>query len=240
MLALAQRDPDLSHRIAGQLLVAGLPEGLQLAERMLRDEDNSGYAIDALSSAHSPEALALLDRTANTPGHPARARALLSMGDLHDERTFETTRNALRDQEATVREAAANAMARAETTEARDALLDMTRAGDPAARATAVEYLRNYRDEHTSGRMRDLVRDADPSVAMAAIDGLRSNGGIPEATSALTALVRDPNTPINVRRHAGLALRTYGLVDDATGQLLDSLEANAETEPLVPSAPDRY
>jgi HEAT repeat protein len=228
----ANAHPELELPVMQQLLAAGSPAGLALAEKALRAEDEqySAYrVVQALDRAGTTQARDLVARSATeSRSADVRSYAIQSLASSGDKRTIDVATQAIRDSDAYVRQTAAQALGSVQSDRGRDALLGMTRSGDGSDRRLAAMNLRMYaNDDRATQRLVELVRDPDASVAYTAIDAISNSD---DATSALGSVVRNTSLTYQLRWRAANALRSNGRLDQSTRAMIESFEASIPSD----------
>ena len=123
---------------------------------------------------------------------------------------------------------AAQALGTVRNDRGRDALIGMTRSQDSTDRRMAAVNLRSYEhDDRASQRLVELIRDPDVSVAYTAIDAVSST---PDATSALSSVVRNAGMSYQLRMRAANALRGTSRLDPSTKAMIESFENSVPAE----------
>jgi HEAT repeat protein len=230
--AAAETHPELELPVMQQLLTAGSPAGIALAEKALYTEDGqyTAYrAVQALERAGTAEARDLVARSAvESRLSDVRSYAIQSLASSGDKRATDVATQALRDSDAYVRQMAAQALGTVRNDRGRDALIGMTRSQESSDRRMAALNLRSYEnDDRAAQRLVELMRDPDMSVAYTAIDAVSNTS---DATSALGSLVRNSSMSYQLRWRAANALRNTGRMDSSTKAMVEAFEASIPSD----------
>ncbi|NVB82635.1 MAG: hypothetical protein HOV81_29925 [Kofleriaceae bacterium] len=224
----ASAHPELELPVMQQLLTAGSPAGLAIAEKALRSEDDAytGYrVVQALDRAGTAQARDLVAKSA-TESRVAdvRSYAIQSLASSGDRRAIDVATQAIKDSDAYVRQTAAQALGTVQSERGRDALLGMTRSADSSDRRLAAMNLRSYgKDDRAAQRLVELLRDPDTSVAYTAIDAVSYSD---DATNALGSVVRNTGMTYQLRWRAANALRNNGRLDQSTKAMIEAFESS--------------
>ncbi len=228
----AETHPDLLFPVMQQLLSAGSPAGLSLAEKALHTEDDNYTAyrvVQALDRAGTTQARELVAKSAiESKIADVRSYAIQSLANAGDKRAVEIASQALRDSDAYVRQMAAQALGTVRNERGRDALIGMTRSQDSSDRRLAAMNLRSYEnDDRATQRLVELMRDTDQSVAFTAIDAVSNS---PDAASALGSVLRNSNMSYQLRWRAANALRGTDRLDAQTRSAIEAFEASIPSD----------
>jgi HEAT repeat protein len=216
LLSAAQANPDVKQHVMGQLLQAGDPDGMRLAQDMLGDTEGNGAnaAIWALASTGTPEAKRLLERALSSSNSDVRVAAISTLAQNHDDRSTDTLVRLTRDPDAQVRASALSTLGQVGSERAQQAIFEATRSGSADDRVAAISSLSSFDDPKAGAQLAQLMRDPDPTVAQAAI-GSSYNAG-PEVDATLIGIVNNPGTPAEVRATAAGQLRNRSTQLDPT------------------------
>jgi HEAT repeat protein len=207
-----------------QLIQAGAPEGLSLAEAALtgKDPEVARNVVWALANGGGADGHRLLARALGSDSAPVRAAAAQALANSGDEASTAQLVGLVRDPDSQVRTAALSALGQVGSGKAVDAVLSATGAGKPEDRSAAVYALAQLDDPRAETAMARLMRDPDEAVAQAAI-GASYNGGA-EVDRALIGLVGDGGASASLRAQAAQQLRSRGAaIDDATRKQVEAL-----------------
>jgi HEAT repeat protein len=223
--SVADAHPELRMSVMQQLLTAGSPAAIEIAEKLIHSTEqyDAESTFRVLENAGSPLAADLLLRVAQDREPVTRARALQSLASLRDKRAVEVAVRSLRDQEPMVRQAAASVLAGAKTDAARGALLDLSRSNDEQDRLAAVTSLRGASDSRTINRMLELTRDPNYNVAYNALETFVDYSDNP---AALQQILTNTNVQVDLRLRAGSVLRERGRLDAGLTSMLEQLESD--------------
>jgi HEAT repeat protein len=213
--------PALAPQIMEQLLRAGAPAGMQLAEAAIGGGDVTAAqrAITALENAATPGALDVLARGARSANSSIREAAVRSLGATGNARAIDAVAAALRDDESDVRRAASRALQSIGTPRARDLLIDLSRSTRVEDRYAAVQSLYSFGDDTATRRLADLARDPVPYIARYAI----SDRG--QGDTTLRAIVFDRSRSRDIRIYAASVMST---LDPAAQAIVDQLSVMSE------------
>jgi HEAT repeat protein len=228
LIAAAQGSPHLARPVMEHLLRVGAPEGLRLAEELLRGNDASAASqlVAAVGSLGTSAARRVVARALESRDPSVRAAAIATLGQSSDEASTDALLRLVRDEDGTVRAAALQTLGQVGSSRAQAALLDAARGGRPEERAAAIASLGNLDDPRVSDQIAVLIRDPDPRIAQAAVQAAQHGG--PEIDQALTRIVNDPRAAPELRSAAAGQLRGRGTdLDDATEQVVTQLAGPA-------------
>jgi HEAT repeat protein len=215
-------------QVMQQLVNAGAPEGMRLAEEMLgsKDPGAGSQAVWALAGQGTDEARRLIERAIDSKDPATRMAAISSLMQNPDDRSTDTLLRLSRDSDPGVRATALTTLGQIGSERAQTAILDATRYGKTEDRVAAISGLANMDDPRASQQLASLMRDRDPQVAMTAIQS-SYNGGA-EVDDALTRLVNDPSSADNMKAIAAQQLRNRGTdLDDSTEAAVTKLAGAA-------------
>jgi HEAT repeat protein len=203
-------------QVMAQLVQAGSPEGMRLAEELIASKDAQGAtaAVWQLAQSGSADSRRLLERALDSKEPSVKATAISALGQNPDDHAMDTLLRLARDSDASVRSMAIGSLAQVGSERAQQAVLEATRAGKAEERIAAISGLAQMDDARASQQLAQLMRDPDPQVAQTAIQS-SYNGGA-EVDQSLEQLVNDPGTPDNLRAMAAGQLRQRGTDLDAT------------------------
>jgi HEAT repeat protein len=224
LLSAAQRSPEIKQQLMGQLLQAGEPEGMRMAEELLGSSDSSSAsaAVYALTGADTPEARQLIDRALTAKEPSVRIAAMSSFVQNPDDKAADTLARMAKDPDAEVRAMALASLGQVGSDRAQQAIFDAARSATPEDRIAALSALTTLDDERATAQIAQMMRDPDPHVAQAAMRS--SSGGGPEADRTLAAIMNDPGSNLDLRRYAASQLRRRGAeLDPATAQSVTQL-----------------
>src|SRR5205085_10249004 len=100
LLAASRDNPQVKLQVMNQLVSAGAPEGLRLAEEMLGDTKDSSAAnsaVWALAQQGTPEAKRLIERALNSSDKSVRMAAISTLSTNPDDQSTETLLRLSRD-----------------------------------------------------------------------------------------------------------------------------------------------
>ena len=231
LLAAAQNNPQVKMQVMHQLINAGAPEGIRIAEEMLsatgKEAAHAQSAVWALASSGTPDAKRILQRALESKEPSVRMAAISTLGQNPDDQETDTLLRLTRDADASVRTAALQTLGQVGSEKAQQAIIDATRSGKTEERVAAISGLSNMDDPRASQQLANLMRDADPVVAQQAVHA-SYNGG-PEVDQALIALVNDPGTKPELRATAAGQLRGRGAeLDPATDKKVTELAGSRD------------
>jgi HEAT repeat protein len=208
--ARSATDPQLKQAALSQLLQSRLPDGVAVAEQMLKSgrADEATQAISALAQGDPSAAdLQRLVRDAARQSEPqVRAIAAGALVQSSDPSSSELLVQLTRDRDPTVRAAALNGLGQVGSREAIGALIEATRGGETQDRQAAIQALAFADDSRASTTLAGLIGSSDPTLAQAAIGA--SYGGGREVDQALVAALGSENQMI--RAAAAYQLRARG------------------------------
>ncbi|HSK00032.1 MAG TPA: HEAT repeat domain-containing protein [Kofleriaceae bacterium] len=228
LLSAARDNPAVKMTVMGQLLQAGAPEGLRLAEELLEGKHGSGArsAVWALAHQATPEARRLLDRALTSKEPNVRTAAIHALANNPDEGATDKLLQLTRDGDANVRSTALQTLGQIGSEKAQTALLEAARAGKTEERVAAISGLASLDDPKVSRELAQLMRDHDPQVARMAITASYNAG--PEVDQVLVQIVNDPGANEELKLAAAGQLRGRGAdLDDATEKTVARLAGPA-------------
>jgi HEAT repeat protein len=201
-------DPQVRAAALQQLVGSGLPEGMKLAEEMLKSgrSEDGARALQAVMGSNLPEAQALVREAAGQEDVQVRAMAASAMASSMDPAATQSLIGLSRDRDPQVRAAALNSLGQVGTDEAVRVLLDATRGGETASRQAAIQALAYTDDARAAGVIAEFIKSSDPDLASSAIS-VSGNGGR-EVDQALLAALSSENEQI--RSAAAYQLRSRG------------------------------
>jgi HEAT repeat protein len=224
LLGAARDNPQVKMQVMNQLINAGAPEGLRLAEEMLTGKDVPGAnsAVWALAQQGTPEAKRLIERALTSQDKSVRMAAISTLATNPDDQSTDTLLRLTRDSDAQVRASALSTLGQIGSERAQTAIIEATRAGKPEERIAAISGLASMEDPRASQQLATLMKDTDPQVAQTAIQSAY-NGG-PEVDVALSQIVNDTSAKPEMRQAAANQLRGRGAdLDDATEKAVTTL-----------------
>ncbi len=162
--AARSTDPQLRQAALGQLVYNGLPEGMKLAEEMLKGGDSAAasQAMQVLMSSQTPDARRLVREATGQQDAQVRALAASALAASTDEASTQSLIALSRDSEAQVRNAALNSLGQVGSEAAMGALLDTARAGETESRQAAINALAYTDDGRASALIAELIKSGDP------------------------------------------------------------------------------
>ena len=225
MLNAARDNPQVKLTVMQQLVEAGAPEGMKLAEEIIASKDgveNASQVVWALASRGTADAKRLLERAIDSKEPNVRMAAITSLAQDPDEHSTDTLLRLVRDSDPQVRATALSTLGQVGSERAQTALLDATRGGKTEERVAAISGLAQMEDPRASQQLAHLMRDSDPEVVRAAISSSYNAG--PEVDQTLTQLVNDGSISDEVKLAAAAQLRARGAdLDDRTEQIVTKL-----------------
>jgi HEAT repeat protein len=210
LMSAAQSSPEVKQQVMGQLIQAGDPDGLRLAEDLLNVPDGSAAnaAVWALASAGTPEAKRLIERALSSTNSDVRVAAISTLAQNPDEKSTETLVRLTRDGDPQVRASALSTLGQVGSERAQQAILEATRSGSSEDRVAAISSLSSFDDSNATAQLAQLMRDPDLGVAQAAISASYNAG--PEVDATLIGIVNNPNANADLRATAASQLRNRG------------------------------
>ncbi|MBA3821368.1 MAG: HEAT repeat domain-containing protein, partial [Deltaproteobacteria bacterium] len=224
LLAASRDNPQVTMQVMHQLLQAGAPEGLRLAEDMLNGKDTNGAnsAVWALANLGTPESRRLLDRALTSSDQSVRLAAISSLASNPDDASTDTLLRLTRDSDSGVRTQALQTLGQLGSEKAQLAIIEASRNGKTEERIAAINGLASMDDVRASQQLATLMRDPDPQVAQTAIQSAYNGGA--EVDQALTRIVNDAGATPELKQQAAAQLRGRGSdLDDATEQAVTAL-----------------
>ncbi len=231
LLAAARKDPSLEEDVMDQLVQAGAPEGLAIAERRLggTDPDQAVAAVKALASEDTPEARRLIERAASSQLPEVRRQVISALSNDNDDRSADVLIQISRDSDEAVRTAAVTALGQSGSERARQVVLDAARSSSVADRRAAAEALGERSDAPARAQLVALMEDSDAGVAITAIDGIDSEGS--EAQQELVRALMSRRIAADARTELARRLqRRNAKLDPATDQRIKELLAASGSE----------
>jgi HEAT repeat protein len=215
LLAASRGNPNVRFHAMQQLLEAGDPAGLTLAEEVLAKgySPHLGSTLWSLKMQGTEQGRRLIERATESQDSQVRRMALSMLADESDERTTELVLRLTRDQDSTVRADALSVLGQVGSERARQVLIDVARSASKEDRLAAIQGLSMLDDQRASEQLVALMRDRDEEVAQQAIHA--SHNGGPEVDRALLQLFGDPSTSPNLKHAAAVQLRQRGVELDA-------------------------
>ncbi len=125
-----------------------------------------------------------------------------------DEATVQALVKALKDQDAGVREAAAESLGRLSDVRALEGLAAATSDADVAVRTAAVEALGDLDDARAIPALAKALKDASPAVRRPAAEGLAKLEDSPAAVEPLVGALSDSDVHVRLAAATGLAARS--------------------------------
>ncbi len=217
LLAASRDNPALKNQVMHQLINAGAPEGMRLAEEVLNGKDASAASsvIYALAANGSSEAKRILERALDSREPAVRMAAIANLAQNPDERSTDLLMRLTRDSDPKVRATALTTLGQVGSEKAQAAILEAAQSNKSEDKIAAITGLASMDDPRAGQQLARLMRDQDPMVAQAAI-GSAYNGG-PEVDQTLIGLLNDPSTKDELRGVIAMQLRGRGTdLDDAT------------------------
>ena len=219
--SIALAHPELAGPVMDQLISAGGPTGIQMAESALRGSDRS-LAERALSAIErvgiTPATFDVLARGMSSSDESIRGEALRVMAASRDPRATEHAVQALRDAPS-VRHTAINALGQMDSPRARSALIDVSRSADQRDRYSAARYLHRYEDASATQRLAEMTRDSVPYIASVAMTAMADRTG---GMATIRAVARDASVSASVRLRAAYLMRDRDQ-DPSAQRLIDQL-----------------
>jgi HEAT repeat protein len=219
--AARSSDPQLRQMALTQLVSNRLPEGMRLAEEMLKSgrTEEATQAIQALTYAGTPESQRLVREAVRQGDTQVRALAASALAQATDPASNQALIELSRDRDQSVRAAALSGLGQVGSTEAVGVLIDAARRGETADRQAAIQALSYTDDKRAAGLIVEMIGSSDPELAAAAI-GASYNAGR-EVDQALIAALSSEHA--QVRTTAAYQLRGRGgRMSPTVQQLIDA------------------
>ncbi len=216
LLAAARNEPALKNQVMHQLINAGAPEGMRLAEEVLNSKDAGAAStvIYALAANGSAEAKRLLERALDSKEPAVRMAAISNLAQNADDHSTDLLMRLTRDQDPNVRATALTTLGQVGSERAQQAIIEASNSGKSEDKIAAISGLASMDDPRAGQQLAKLMRDQDPLVQQTAISNAY-NGG-PEVDQTLIGILNDPSTKDEIRNVVALQLRGRGTeLDDA-------------------------
>ena len=217
LLAASRENPAMRAQVMHQLINAGAPEGMRLAEEVLGGKDAAAASsvIYALAANGSSEAKRLLERALDSREPAVRMAAIANLAQNPDEHSTDLLVRLSRDNDPKIRATALATLGSVGSDRAQKAILEAAQSGKSEDKIAAITGLASMDDPRAGQTLAKLMRDSDPLVAQAAI-GSAYNGG-PEVDQTLVSILNDPSTKDEMKNVVAMQLRGRGSeLDDAT------------------------
>ena len=217
--ARSATDPQVKQAALAQLLQNRLPEGVEVAEQMLRSgkSEQASQAIQALAYAPGPDAQKLVREAAGAEDSQVRAMAASSLAQSTDAGSSQMLLQLSRDRDPQVRTAALSGLGQVGSTEAVGTLIEVARAGETQDRQAAIQALAYSDDSRASGTIAQLIGSSDPEVAGSAINASYSGGR--DVDQALIGALASESQQVKMQAAYQLRSRGTRVGSEVQGQI---------------------
>ena len=228
LLAAARDNDQIKMQVMHQLINAGAPEGLRLADEVLSGKDGAHAAgvIHAIAQMGGAEAKRLIERAMSSSDPAVRVAAISTLATNPDDRSTDTLLRLTRDNDPQVRAIAISTLGQVGSPRAQQAIIDTAGSGKPDEKMAAIPALATIDDPRAGQTLARLMRDPDPGVAAVAIAS-GYNGGA-EVDQTLISIVNDPAVADDLKIAAAGQLRARLTdLDEATDQVVTKMAGSA-------------